>query len=113
MWRRLTILALAALAGGCAGVGGAPGDRDVEAGHRFVQRACAGCHAIGPQGASPNPHSPPFRTVSGLLPGPSLESELESIARRGHVEMPPIYMTPDEIRDVAAYIRAVAPRSAT
>ena len=118
MRRVLTIFAAAALASGCASLGGArsQGPRlsgDAAAGQRFVQRACAGCHATGMLGDSPNPHSPPFRTVAGLLPGQALEGELESIARRGHVEMPPIYMTPDERRQVAAYIRAIAPRSTT
>ena len=110
MRRIVTIFALAALVGGCATFGGQE-RRDVAAGQRFVQRACAGCHATGAQGASPNPHSPPFRTLAARLPGPALEAQLNGIARDGHVEMPPIYMTPDEIRQIAAYIRSAAARS--
>jgi mono/diheme cytochrome c family protein len=111
MRRILTILALAAWTAGCAGVAGAPERQEAAAGHVFVQRACAGCHAIGPEGLSPNPHSPPFRTLSARLPGPALDAELTGIAQRGHTEMPPIYMTPDEIRDVAAYMRSIAERA--
>jgi mono/diheme cytochrome c family protein len=113
MRRFLAILALTALAAGCAegprpGAAAGQGARQpAAAGEVFVRRSCAGCHAIGPQGESPNPHSPPFRTLAARLPGPALEAQLSAIARRGHVEMPPIYMTPDEIGAVAAYIRAV------
>jgi mono/diheme cytochrome c family protein len=108
------ILALTVLAGACAaGAGPQPGGRgagrqDVAAGERFVRRACAGCHAVGPQGASPNPHSPPFRTLAARLPGEALPAQLAAIARRGHVEMPPIYMTPEELEAAAAYIRSIA-----
>lgn len=80
----------------------------VERGRAFAQRACAGCHAIGRQGLSPNPDAPPFRTLAARLPGPSLEAELSSISAQGHIWMPPIYITPAEVRSVAAYIRSVA-----
>jgi mono/diheme cytochrome c family protein len=96
---------------GCAGVGSsspAAAGQDAASGQRFVERACAGCHATGASGLSPNPHSPPFRSLAERLPGPALEAELSAIARRGHVEMPPIYMTSEEIRAVAAYIRGIA-----
>lgn len=111
MRRVLTVVALAALAAGCASPGRE--DRsDAAAGRRFAERACAGCHAVERRGESPNPHSPPFRTLAARLPGAALEAQLDGIARQGHVEMPPVYMTPDEIHDVAAYIRAVAGRGA-
>ncbi len=109
MRRIVTIFGLAALVGGCATFGGEE-RRDAAAGQRFVQRACAGCHAVGKEGASPNPHSPPFRTLSARLPGAALDAQLNGIARNGHVEMPPIYMTPDEIREIAAYIRSAGER---
>jgi len=81
--------------------------RAVEAGRRFTLRSCAGCHAVGPSGSSPNAHAPPFRTLAERLRGPALDAQLAAISRYGHVEMPPIYMTRDEIRGVAAYIRSV------
>jgi mono/diheme cytochrome c family protein len=108
MRRFTTSLALAAALGGCASAVGAPERQEVAAGGAFAHRACAGCHAIGRTGESPNPHSPPFRALAAQLPGPALEAQLGSIAERGHVEMPPIYMTPEELRQVAAYIRSVA-----
>jgi mono/diheme cytochrome c family protein len=105
------LLVLAALLGGCASFGPGSARQDAASGQRFAERACAGCHAIGPSGESPDPRSPPFRTLAERLPGPALEAELTAIAGRGHVQMPPIYMTPGEIRAVAAYIRAAAPRT--
>lgn len=117
MRRLVFILALATLAVGCASPGGPqpwrPWGGQAEAGHVFVRRACAGCHAVGAAGLSPNPLSPAFRTLSDRLPGAALDSELSVIATRGHVQMSPIYMTPDEIKAVAAYIRSVAARSPT
>lgn len=107
MRRLVTIFALAALAGGCACLGGGE-RRDAASGTRLAQRACAGCHAVGSAGLSPNPRSPPFRTLAAQLPGAALGAQLEAIVRNGHGEMPPIYMSPDEIRDLAAYIRATA-----
>ncbi|CAN7334109.1 c-type cytochrome [Phenylobacterium sp. LjRoot219] len=100
----ILVLAVAATACASAGEGPAATDR----GERFARRACAGCHAIGPTGASPYDPAPPFRTLAARLPGPALQARLSAIALRGHGQMPPIYMTPDEIDAVAAYVRAVA-----
>jgi mono/diheme cytochrome c family protein len=108
MRRTLVIIALAALAAGCASLGKPQASPEALAGQAFAGRACAGCHAVGPHGASPNPHSPPFRTLAGLLPGAQLDAQLAINAQHGHGEMPPIYMTPDEIRGVAAYIRSIS-----
>jgi mono/diheme cytochrome c family protein len=80
-------------------------------GQRFARRACAGCHAIGVSGTSPNPLAPPFRRLPARLGGDRLELRLQAISRHGHRAMPPIYMTPAERRGVAAYIRAVSTRS--
>jgi mono/diheme cytochrome c family protein len=108
---KLAILVLLVLTSGCAGVRvdrpNAGERREVAAGAAFTRRACAGCHATGPEGPSPNPHSPPFRTLADRLPGAALEARLGAIAKQGHVEMPPIYMTPGEIAAAAAYIRSL------
>jgi mono/diheme cytochrome c family protein len=80
------------------------------AGQRFARRACAGCHAIKATGAGPNPLAPPFRLLASRLRGPRLDAELRAISRHGHRSMPPIYMTPAERRNVAAYIRSISAR---
>lgn len=116
MRRSVFVLALATLVAGCAGADAPldwrPWRSQAETGRIFARRACAGCHAVGRQGRSPNPLSPPFRALADRLPGPELEDDLSAIASRGHGQMPPIYMTPAEIRAVAAYIRSVAARRA-
>ena len=97
------------LAGCATGGAPAPGQPDpaVARGQAFAQRACSGCHAIGPVGDSPNSSSPPFRSLRMQFTEPSLRHHLQLISRNGHYQMPPIYITPDEIADVAAYIRTV------
>lgn len=93
--------------GGCASLR-AP-QPSTEPGRSFAQRACAGCHAIGSVGESANADAPPFRTLFMRFPDAALDARLSLLARHGHVNMPPIYMTPDERRSVAAYIRSIAP----
>lgn len=64
----LITLALAA----CVGAGGAKGgrlDASQQRGKAFAEAHCTACHAITPNGTSPNPESPPFEAVvntSGL-----------------------------------------------
>jgi mono/diheme cytochrome c family protein len=40
-----------------------------------------------------------------------LERSLAQIARDGHGEMPPIYMTAAEVQDIVAYIESLTPVS--
>jgi cytochrome c len=80
-------------------------------GRAFGQQSCAGCHA-GPRGDSPDGRAPPFRTLSQRLGGRDLAPVLAEISRNGHVQMPPIYITDPEIKDVAAYIRTVEAEAA-
>jgi cytochrome c len=108
--RGITAAGLAALVLSLVGCAAAPGDsQKIAEGNRFVLRSCAGCHAVAESGDSRNPDAPPFRTLAARLPGESLDRRLEELAAHGHRNMPPIYITQDERRDVAAYIRALAP----
>ena len=60
---RLAAIAIAALALSTTAQA-APAERgSVEHGRQLVTRNCAGCHAVGPRGDSPNPLSPPFREL--------------------------------------------------
>lgn len=111
MSRRILLLtALAAMATGCAGQRPAPTGAPATAadpGKAFVQRACAGCHAVEPTGASPNGRAPAFRDLASRRSDAELAAALGEISRNGHVEMPPIYITPDEMRQVVAYMRSL------
>lgn len=118
MSRMLLILSLALFTGACA-VGARVRVAAVSDAHRagivrgqaFVQRACAGCHAIGVADASRNGHAPPFRELAARRSDAELDQSLMEISRDGHLEMPPIYVTPGERADVVAYMRSLTGRA--
>jgi cytochrome c len=112
--RTLLTLAMLATAGGCAtGPFPAPKsptlDASADRGRFFVLRSCAGCHAVGSLGESPNSSAPSFASVRLRHNVLSLERRLAQISRSGHFEMPPIYMSDAEIKDIAAYIETIEP----
>jgi mono/diheme cytochrome c family protein len=95
---------------GCATSGQAPPksqDASVDRGRFYALRSCAACHAVGVLGASPNGSAPSFSTIRLRYNALSLPRRLAEISEHGHYEMPPISMTPDEIRDLVAYIETV------
>jgi len=100
---------------GCAGTGHprqSPADAEAAArGRAFVARACAGCHATLADGASTDPAAPPFRYLATHRPRERLAADLAAVARHGHVQMPPIYMTDTEQADVLAYMAALRLRA--
>ncbi|MDE2579243.1 MAG: cytochrome c [Hyphomicrobiales bacterium] len=75
-------------------------------GRRLVQ-PCAHCHAIGPQGASPNPKSPPFRTLGKRYPVSDLQEALVEGIVVGHDGMPQFDFTADQARDIVAYLKSI------
>ncbi|MFC3068348.1 c-type cytochrome [Phenylobacterium soli] len=80
-------------------------------GRAFVERACAGCHATGPSGASAHPRAPAFRDLARTRSDAQLAAAIGEISRNGHVEMPPIYVTPEETTAVVAYMRSLTGRA--
>jgi len=84
---------------------------EADAGHAFVARACAGCHAVGETGRSTDPASPPFRVLAQTRSPEQLRSALEAVAQHGHVQMPPIYSTPDERDHILRYLAALKRRT--
>jgi len=80
-------------------------------GHGFVERACAGCHGVEVSGESPNSRAPRFRDLAARRTDAQLAAEIAEISRNGHLEMPPIYVTPDETADVVAYMRSLTGRA--
>lgn len=116
MRRRLALLALAAVLGGCAtGSGPSPvagrGDAAVDRGRRLALHACAVCHAVEAGARSPSPAAPSFALVRLRHNEISLERQLTDISRKGHWEMPPLQMSDEQIRDLTAYIQTVEPTS--
>jgi mono/diheme cytochrome c family protein len=110
---RASLIALGLAALSCAACAtlpkpAAPEVSDRDAGRAFAERACAGCHAVGVMGDSRNPHAPPFRQLGRARSDAALDAVIGEISRNGHVEMPPVYVTPQERRGLVIYLRALA-----
>lgn len=110
----LMILGLGAVLAGCASLGSDAGparmrDSAAERGQHFAQRACAGCHALD-AGESPRGGAPAFATLRLRYTPIALERRLSEISAHGHYEMPPVFITQDEAKDVAAYIGSLGGR---
>jgi mono/diheme cytochrome c family protein len=104
----MTMLPLAAVSAVLAAAApvSAPG---VDAGAHLAALHCASCHAVGPDGRSPNVAAPPFRDIRLRYNGLSLERELGRISKQGHFEMRPTAIRADEAHDLAEYIESLAP----
>jgi cytochrome c len=116
MRHALMILTLSAALTACATVeqtAPAPLSPAATRGQQFAQRACAGCHAVAGRDASPNAVAPAFASIRMRHTEIGLERSLQQIAREGHGEMPPIYMTSAEMADIIAYIEALGPVAAS
>jgi mono/diheme cytochrome c family protein len=115
MRRRAIILGLSLLTAACAGFVRDPGPAralspDAERGERFAQRACAGCHAIRPSDQGTPRSAPAFATLRLRYNRIQTERRLATISERGHYEMPPIFISADEAKDLAAYIESLGDR---
>lgn len=104
-------LASAALGGCATAQTRTPSQAALARGHGFAARACAGCHGVEAVGESPNAHAPRFRELAARRSDAQLAAAIAEISRNGHLEMPPIYVTPDELADVVAYMRSLTGRA--
>lgn len=92
----------------------APMDRDgpaaaAERGRRLADSACAGCHAVGPVGASPLAAAPPFRQVVHRYPLDRLEGAFAEGLVTSHPAMPTFVFRASEIDDLIAWLETVEP----
>jgi len=87
----------------------AAAEHPVEEGQAIVKANCSRCHAIGPTGESPNPKSPPFRTLSKKYPVQNLEEALAEGIIVGHEneQMPPFQFSPSQVEAIIAYLNSV------
>ena len=78
-------------------------------GERIARENCSPCHAIGRTGASPNPNSPPMRTLGQRYPLKDLEEALAEGIVVGHEgsQMPMFQFGPAEIDNFIAYLRTI------
>lgn len=79
----------------------------IRAGQALVTTYCAGCHAVGAQGDSPNAKAPAFRFLSARHPGLSLREPLSRGIAAPHDQMPKFALTPDQVDSVIAYINSL------
>ena len=82
---------------------------DKTRGLKIAQRNCAPCHAVGRTGDSPNPKSPPFRTLAQRYPLSELEEAMGEGIMVGHegAEMPIFEFRPDQIEDFIVYLGSI------
>lgn len=100
-----------ALVWAAVSVGAAPAFAagSVQRGKIIAETNCGGCHALGTTGDSPNPKSPPFRTLSKKFKLENLEESLAEGITVGHqgMEMPEFQFDPPQIDDFIAYLKSV------
>jgi mono/diheme cytochrome c family protein len=85
---------------------------DVAEGRCLAEIHCARCHAIGAEGESTHPMSPPFRTLSRNYPVNALEEAFAEGILVGHRDMPPFELEPSQIDDIVAYLHSIQERRA-
>jgi mono/diheme cytochrome c family protein len=103
-----TIIALAVLAlAACA----AQPETDEQAalaedGREIAEAQCAGCHAVGQYGESPNPQAPVFRSVLSRYRADVLEEELIQGIQVTH-PMPEFQFNPQGADALIAYLQSI------
>jgi mono/diheme cytochrome c family protein len=76
-----------------------------DAGHQVAALKCARCHAIDQSDSSDNPSATPFRQIAVLPVIMASPGTLREGIRIGHVDMPPIRLSPTEVDELRAYLR--------
>lgn len=106
MRRPMIAIGLAGLLSGCAaGTSPTPvsASADAERGGRFAEWACASCHAVGETDRAKANAAPPFRDLAANASRLKLQDSLDEIARKGHVEMPPMPLSEGQKAELLAY----------
>lgn len=102
----LTSILFAASAGAAAAQE-ADTDAMIAEGRAIAEQRCASCHAIGPDGESPEPTAPAFRALSQRYPVEDLQEALAEGITTGHPEMPEVVLEPEQIDAFIAYLKSV------
>ena len=113
-WLLLVLFVLAACDGTTPDTGevetGEAGTGNLEAvaaGRVIAERNCAGCHAIGPTGASPNPASPPLRLVLQDFDIEALATDFREHIKIGGEQMPEFDFGPKGTDALMAYLLTI------
>ena len=75
-------------------------------GRDIAEAECAGCHAVGIYGESPNPQAPVFRTILTRYHADVLEEELITGIRVSH-PMPEFQFNPQGTDALIQYLRSI------
>lgn len=89
-----------------AGCASTPQD-SVEWGRRLAEANCARCHAVGPQGRSPNAFAPEFRNLRQTHSQESIEATFAKEGVLEHPPMPHFAHSPGDGRDILNYIETI------
>lgn len=80
---------------------------DIAAGRALAEANCAICHAVDPVGESPLSAAPAFRDIALRYAPEELEDAFNEGVPTEHPAMPDWQMTPDQARQLAAYIMSL------
>ena len=86
---------------------------DPAKGRFLAEKYCAGCHAVGPIGASRRAAAPPFRQLQARYPVEALQEALAEGISTGHPEMPEFVFFPGDIDNFIAYLKTFEPSKGT
>ncbi|MBS0361458.1 MAG: cytochrome c [Proteobacteria bacterium] len=104
---RRALFLISAFAALVASAASAEASEQTARGRLLVQRYCAGCHAIGRQGASPHKAAPPFRELHQRYAVDSLAEALAEGILVGHPAMPEMRFPPNDVKAILAYIKSI------
>ena len=82
-------------------------DRSIARGAVFAQSSCSGCHATGRSGDSAIPSAPRLRELGLRYPVEQLAEAFAEGVVTGHPGMPQFELTPDENRNLIAYLTSI------
>jgi mono/diheme cytochrome c family protein len=79
---------------------------DARSGQALARGVCAACHAVAKgQTSSPDPNAPSFEQLAHV---PGMTTLALTVAlQTSHATMPNLMLSPDELRDVTAYITSL------
>jgi cytochrome c len=87
---------------------GAASESDLLAvGQEVAVRRCSGCHAIGLNDVSQDPHAPLFRTLGKKYPIDSLQEALAEGIVTGHSDMPEFRFDPRDVDALIIYLQSI------
>jgi cytochrome c len=82
----------------------------ISQGRQVAQENCQTCHAVGTRGASPNPASPPLRTLGQRYKISDLSEAFVEGVLVGHSVMPEFQLEPEKVDALLAYIQSLQPK---